>query len=96
MEIDDQPTCMSCGNGFHHRYFQGHSYDLNGGRNYHTSVEKNAYFKKDENAIHLLALYSEKGLFSLLPLEIILKIESYLNNYFCTNGSLPVNMALPY
>lgn len=93
MEIDEQPMCMSCGNGFHHRYFPGHSFatvngeypqNMDDHRSYHTSVEKNGYFKKDERAVNTLNDISSKGLFTTLPLEIILTIESYLINYFCT------------
>lgn len=107
MEIDVQPMCMSCCNGFHHAYYPGHSFALVNGkypanrtnyRNYHPSVERNGYFKKDERAIDTLNCFSEKGLFSLLPPEIIQKIENYLVNYFCTScvRNQPCNKAFKF
>lgn len=89
MLLDVQPLCISCCNGWHDRHFPGHSYAHDDARNYHSSVEKKGYFKKDQRAINILNCLADKGLFSFLPTEMIKKIESYLGKFsFSESGQL--------
>ena len=90
LEDSMQSYCMCCCNGWHDSRFPGHSHALVNGiypsksvYSYHPSVEKHGYFNKNVYGIGQIELVKGKGLFKLLPDEIVELIESFMIDHYC-------------